>query len=169
MKLIDVHRQICNKWAAIAREMPGRTENTIKNHWNETKRRRFSKRKGQYSSLLQDYIKSLLSDSTVTDGQESPSINSNLRIVDNTDLEEDNKDQKDPTSNSDKAVDYQIYEKMAVEKDDFGSMLNESNKAELEMEMEMEIMPAELMDKEMSFDINNKDMKLLEMLCQGIF
>ncbi|CAL5368205.1 unnamed protein product [Camellia sinensis] len=149
MKLTEVHRQLGNKWAAIAREMPGRTENTIKNHWNATKRWRFSKH------------------STVTDGQESPSSDSNLRIVDNTGLEEDNKDQKDPTSDSDKAVDYQIYEKMAVEEDDFGSMLNESNKAELEMEMEM--MPAELMDKEMSFDVNNKDMDLLEMLCQEIF
>ncbi|CAL5370094.1 unnamed protein product [Camellia sinensis] len=167
MKLIEVHRQIGNKWAAIAREMPGRTENTIKNHWNAAKRRRFSKCKGQYSCLLQDYIKSLPSDSTVTDGQESPSSDSNLRIVDNTDLEEDNKDQKDPTSDSNKAVDYQFYEKMAVEEDDFGSMLNESNKTELEIEMEM--MPAELMDKEMSFDVNNKDMDLLEMLCQGIF
>ncbi|CAL5368203.1 unnamed protein product [Camellia sinensis] len=167
MKLIEVHRQLGNKWAAIAREMPGRTENTIKNHWNATKRRRISKRKRQYSSLLQDYIKSLPSDSTVTDGQESLSSDSILRIIDNTDLEEDNKDQKDPTSHSDKAVDYQIYEKMAVEEDDFGSMHNESYKVKLEMEMEM--MPAELMDKEMSFDVNNKDMDLLEMLCQGIF
>ncbi|KAL7252573.1 hypothetical protein ACSBR1_007187 [Camellia fascicularis] len=151
MKLIEVHRQLGSKWAAIAREMPGRTENTIKNHWNATKRRRISKRK----------------DSTVTDGQESPSSDSNLQIVDNTDLEEDNKDKKDPTFNSDKAVDYQIYEKMAVEEDDFGSMHNESYKVELEMEMEM--MPAELMDKEISLDVNNKDMDLLEMLCQGIF
>ncbi|KAL7228307.1 hypothetical protein ACSBR2_007090 [Camellia fascicularis] len=151
MKLSEVHRQIDNKWAVIAREMPGRTENTIKNHWNAAKRRRFSKCK----------------DSTIIDGQESPSSDFNLRIVDNTDLEEDNKYQKDPTSDLDKAVDYQIYEKMAVEEDDFGSMLNESNKAELEIEMEM--MPAELMDKEMSFDVNNKDMDLLEMLCQGIF
>ncbi|XP_028093949.1 transcription factor MYB119-like [Camellia sinensis] len=167
MKLIEVHRQLGNKWAAIAREMPGRTENTIKNHWNATKRRRISKRKRQHSSLLQDYIKSLPSDSTVTDGQESLSSDSILRIIDNTDLEEDNKDQKDPTSHSDKAVDYQIYEKMAVEEDDFGSMHNESYKVKLEMEMEM--MPAELMDKEMSFDVNNKDMDLLEMHCQGIF
>ncbi|XP_028069064.1 transcription factor MYB119-like [Camellia sinensis] len=167
MKLIEVHRQLGNKWAAIAREMPGRTENTIKNHWNATKRRQISKRKRQYSSLLQDYIKSLPSDSTVTDGQESLSSDSILRIIDNTDLEEDNKDQKDPTSHSDKAVDYQIYEKMAVEEDDFGSMHNESYKVKLEMEMEM--MPAELMDKEMSFDVNNKDMDLLEMHCQGIF
>lgn len=68
MKLIEVHRQIGNKWAAIAREMPGRTENTIKNHWYVTKRRPFNKRKGQYNSLLQDYIKSLPLDSTVTDG-----------------------------------------------------------------------------------------------------
>ncbi|KAL7228324.1 hypothetical protein ACSBR2_007107 [Camellia fascicularis] len=169
MKLIEVHRQLGSKWAAIAREMPGRTENTIKNHWNATKRRRISKRKGQYNSLLQDYIKSLPSDSTVIDGQESPSSDSNLQIVDNTDLEEDNKDQKGPTFNSDKAVDYQIYEKTAVEEDDFGSMHNESYKVELEMEMEMEMMPAELMDKEISFDVNNKDMDLLEMLCQGIF
>ncbi|XP_028087036.1 transcription factor MYB98-like [Camellia sinensis] len=154
MKLIEVHRQIGNKWAAIAREMPGRTENTIKNHWNATKRRRFSKRKGQYSSLLQDYIKSLPSDSTVNDGQKGPSSDSNLRILDNTDLEEDNKDQKGPTSDSDKVADYQIYEKMAVEEDDFGSMLNESNKAELVMEMKM--MPAGLMDKEMSFDLEIK-------------
>ncbi|KAL7228317.1 hypothetical protein ACSBR2_007100 [Camellia fascicularis] len=159
MKRSEVHRQIGNKWAAIAREMPGRTENTIKNHWNAAKRRRFSKCKGLHQELAFRF--------NCTDGQESPSSDFNLRIIDNTDLEEDNKYQKDPTADLDKAVDYQIYEKMAVEEDDFGSMLNESNKAKLEIEMEM--MPAELMDKEMSFDVNNKDMALLEMLCQGIF
>ncbi|CAN8231437.1 unnamed protein product [Cochlearia groenlandica] len=61
--LIESHKEIGNKWAEMAKRLPGRTENSIKNHWNATKRRQFSKRKckSKYSksSLLQDYIKSL--------------------------------------------------------------------------------------------------------------
>lgn len=62
--LIEVHSQVGNKWAEIAKSLPGRTENTIKNHWNATKRRQFTRRKCRTkwprpSSLLQNYIKSL--------------------------------------------------------------------------------------------------------------
>lgn len=61
--LIEFHKEIGNKWAEIAKRLPGRTENSIKNHWNATKRRQFSKRKcrSKYPrpSLLQGYIKSL--------------------------------------------------------------------------------------------------------------
>ncbi|GFP79916.1 transcription factor myb98 [Phtheirospermum japonicum] len=62
--LIETHVQVGNKWAEIAKSLPGRTENSIKNHWNATKRRQFSRRNCRTkwpkpSSLLQNYIKSL--------------------------------------------------------------------------------------------------------------
>ncbi|KAK4417786.1 Transcription factor [Sesamum alatum] len=62
--LIEAHRQLGNRWAEIARSLPGRSENTIKNHWNATKRRQLSSRKNSNSaksnSPLQNYIKSVI-------------------------------------------------------------------------------------------------------------
>ncbi|CAL4973053.1 unnamed protein product [Urochloa decumbens] len=67
--LIGAHKHFGNSWSAIARFLPGWSENAIKNHWNATKRslkakRRLKKKKSEQVppgqlSILEEYIRSV--------------------------------------------------------------------------------------------------------------